>query len=79
VIEIATRDRADAPLHGMEISGRLSHPMDKRSDRTLTWREVTPGIFRAEAERAAGQWDLVIELVQQGSPKFRSRNRLTIR
>jgi nitrogen fixation protein FixH len=79
VIEIVARDRADAPLHGMEISGRLSHPMDKRSDRILTWREVTPGIFRTEAERAAGQWDLVTELAQQGSPKFRSRNRLTIR
>ena len=50
------------PLTGLEVSGRLSHPMDKRSDRTLAWREVAPGIFRAEAERVAGQWDLVIEL-----------------
>ena len=53
--------------------------MDKRSDRVLAWREVTPGIFRAEVERAAGQWDLVIELSQDGSPKFRSRNRLMLR
>jgi hypothetical protein len=53
--------------------------MDKRSDRLLAWREIGPGIFRAEFARAAGQWDLVIELAQDGSPKFRSRNRLTLR
>ena len=79
VIEIAVRDRDSEPLHGLEISGRLSHPMDKRSDRTLSWREVTPGSFRAEAARVVGQWDLIIELSQDGSPKFRSRNRLTLR
>jgi nitrogen fixation protein FixH len=79
LIEIAARDRDDSPLQGLEVLGRLSHPMDKRSDRALAWREMTSGIFRAEVERAAGQWDLVIELSQGGAPKFRSRNRLMLR
>jgi nitrogen fixation protein FixH len=79
VVEIVARDRVNAPLLSLEISGRLSHPLDKRADRILAWREVAPGIFRAEADRVAGQWDLVIELSQDGSPKFRSRNRLTLR
>jgi nitrogen fixation protein FixH len=79
VVEIVARDRDDKPLHDLQVSGRLSHPMDRRSDRTLAWRELAPGIFRAEAERAVGQWDLVIELTQDGLPKFRSRNRLTLR
>ena len=78
-IEIVARDRDNSPLQGLEVLGRLSHPMDKRSDRSLAWREATPGIFRAEVEQAAGQWDLVIELSQDGSPKFRSRNRLMLR
>jgi nitrogen fixation protein FixH len=79
LIEIAARDRDDNLLQGLEILGGLSHPAYKRSDRALAWREVTPGIFRAEVEGAAGQWDLVIELSQGGSPKFRSRNRLMLR
>jgi nitrogen fixation protein FixH len=79
VVEIVARDRTNEPISGLEVSGRLSHPMDKRSDRTLAWREVARGIFRAEVERVAGQWDLVIELAQDGPPKFRSRNRLTLR
>jgi nitrogen fixation protein FixH len=79
LIEIVARDRDNSPLQRLEILGRLSHPMDKRSDRALAWREVTPGIFRAEVEWAAGQWDFVIELSQDGSTKFRSRNRLTLR
>jgi nitrogen fixation protein FixH len=79
VVEIVARDRANEPLAGLQAIGRLSHPMDKRSDRTLAWREVAPGIFRADTGRVTGQWDLVIELAQDGSPKFRSRNRLTLR
>ena len=79
VVEIVARDRANEPLPGLQVAGRLSHPMDKRADRALAWREAAPGIFRAETERAAGQWDLVIELSQGGLPKFRSRNRLTLR
>lgn len=79
VIEIVARDRANAPLAALQVSGRLSHPMDKRADRVLAWREVATGVFRADTGRAAGQWDLVIELSQDGLPKFRSRNRLTLR
>lgn len=79
VIELVARDRANVPLAALEVAGRLSHPMDKRADRTLAWREVSTGVFRADTGRAVGQWDLVIELSQGGSPKFRSRNRLTLR
>jgi nitrogen fixation protein FixH len=79
IIEMVVRDRANEPLAGLQVSGRLSHPMDKRADRVLAWREVAPGVFRADTGRAAGQWDLVIELSQDGTPKFRSRNRLMLR
>ena len=78
-IEIVARDRTNEPLAALQVSGRLSHPMDKRADRVLAWREVTTGVFRADTGRAVGQWDLVIELSQKDSLKFRSRNRLTLR
>lgn len=79
VIEIVARDPANAPLAGLTVSGRLSHPMDKRADRVLAWREVATGVFRADSGRAVGQWDLVIEISQDGDLKFRSRNRLALR
>ncbi|MBX9777301.1 MAG: FixH family protein [Xanthobacteraceae bacterium] len=79
VIEIIARDRANEPLFGLQASGRLAHPMDKRADRVLAWRETGTGVFRADSGRAVGQWDLVIELSQDGVLKFRSRNRLTLR
>lgn len=79
IIEVIARDRTGGPLTGLYISGRLSHPLDKRADRVLAWREVAPGVFRADTERAAGQWDLTVELLQEDSLKFRSRNRLTLR
>lgn len=76
-IEVVARDRADVPLPGLIVVGRLVHPLDQRLDRILVLRPVSQGVFRAEA--AFGQWDLVIELFQDAVPKFRSRNRLTIR
>jgi nitrogen fixation protein FixH len=79
IIEVSARDRAGAPLAGLSVSGRLSHPLDKRADRVLSWHEVASGIFRAVTGRTAGQWDLIIELSQDDSLKFRSRNRLTLR
>ena len=79
MIEVIARDRAGEPLTGLYVSGRLSHPLDKRADRVLSWREVAPGIFRADTERSAGQWDLTIELSQGDALKFRSRNRLRFR
>lgn len=79
VIEIAARDRDNLPLAGLRTDGRLSHPLDRRLDRALVWREVARGVFRAETERASGQWDLVFELAQGGRSTFRSRNRLTFR
>jgi len=78
-VEVAARDQADEPLSGLRADGRLSHPLDKRLDRALTWNEIGPGVFRAETMHVAGQWDLSIELSQDGLPKFRSRNRLTLR
>lgn len=79
IIEVIARNRAGEPLTGLHISGRLSHPLDKHADRILSWREAAPGVFRADTGRAAGQWDLAIELSQEDSLKFRSRNRLTFR
>lgn len=78
-VEIVARDRVDQPISGLQMSGRLAHPMDRRLDRPLLLRELGPGVFHADAAQAAGQWDLVIELSQGGVPKFRSRNRLTLR
>jgi nitrogen fixation protein FixH len=79
LVELAVSGRHGEPMAGLLASGRLSHPMDRRADRVLTWREMAPGVFRADTGRAVGQWDLVIELSQGGAMKFRSRNRLTLR
>jgi nitrogen fixation protein FixH len=77
-LEIVARDRDSKPVSGLQIAGRLSHPMDKRLDRALALREIGPGVFQTEDTDASGQWDLIIELSQNGVAKFRSRNRLTL-
>ena len=77
-LEIVARDRDERPVSGLKIAGHLAHPMSRRLDRDLALREIGPGLFHADISDTTGQWDLVMELSQDGTTKFRSRNRLTI-
>lgn len=78
-IRIAARDSKGAPLTGLDFSGRLERPADKRADRTIALTEVSAGIYKGRAEGIlAGQWNLVLEGDAGGKRVFRSRNRVIL-
>jgi nitrogen fixation protein FixH len=76
-VEITARDAEGAPLSGLQASVVLSHPTDRRADRTVALHEEAPGRFRGTVDRIAGQWDVVIEL-SRDKRLFRSRNRVVL-
>jgi nitrogen fixation protein FixH len=78
-IEVTARDADGRPLAGLTAVARFSHPADRRADKVLDMQEVASGRFAGLAEPAAGQWDLVIELLRDGERVFRSRSRVVIR
>jgi nitrogen fixation protein FixH len=78
LVDIDARDAAGAPLAGLQASVLLSHPADRRADRTVTLNEEPTGRFRGTVDRIAGQWDVVIELSRDGERLFRSRNRVVL-
>jgi nitrogen fixation protein FixH len=79
VVRIDARDANGAPLSGMNFSGRLERPTDKRIDRAVDLTEAGNGIYRGSAgDVAAGQWDLVIEGDARGDRLFLSRNRVIL-
>jgi nitrogen fixation protein FixH len=77
-VQVEARDRSGAPLTGLAFTARLSHPADKRADRTVALAETSGGTYRARFdELAAGQWDLVLEGGRDGA-RFVSRNRVVL-
>ncbi|MDO8980437.1 MAG: FixH family protein [Afipia sp.] len=78
-IRIAVRDSKGAPLTGLDFSGRLERPTDKRADRAIVLTEIETGIYKGRAEGIlAGQWNLVLEGDTGGKRVFRSRNRVML-
>ena len=78
-VEVTARDARGKPLTGLTAVVRFNHPTDRRADVAATTREVTPGRFAGSAAPAAGQWDLVIELMNGEERVFLSRNRIVVK
>jgi len=78
-LDVNARDATGQPLAGMEASVVFERPTDRRLDRTVMLVEDAAGRFHGDADVAAGQWDLVIELTRHGEQLFRSRNRVVLK
>ncbi|NEU94354.1 FixH family protein [Bradyrhizobium uaiense] len=79
VLAIDARDRAGAPLVGMNFAARLERPVDRRADRAINVAEGSAGTYRGNAEGVAGgRWDLVIEGGADGRRMFLSKNRIVL-
>jgi nitrogen fixation protein FixH len=78
-IDISAHDAAGAALSGLAATATFERPTDRRLDRTIAVPADAAGHFRATAELAPGQWDLVIELARQGERQFRSISRIVLR
>ena len=78
-IEVNARDAGGRPLTGLTAVVRFNHPTDRRSDLAVEALEVAPGRFSGTATPAAGQWDLVIELLRGDERVFLSKSRLVLK
>lgn len=77
-LEVLAADGAGQPLTGIEATGRLLHPTDRRVDHAVAFDEVAPGRFKGRTDPVEGQWTVVIDLSRDGVRKFRSRNRVSL-
>ena len=78
-VEITARDAQGQSLTGLTAVIRFNRPTDRRADVTMETREVAPGRFAGSAAPAAGQWDVVIELLRGEERVFLSRNRIVVK
>jgi nitrogen fixation protein FixH len=78
-LRVVAHDHDGRPLAGMEFSGRLERPVDKREDKSVVLGEAERGVYRGNvAEVAPGVWDLVLEGELAGKRVFLSKNRVIL-
>jgi nitrogen fixation protein FixH len=79
LIDITARDETGAPVSSVNATMQFARPTDRRLDRTGAVHQTGPGHFVGDADLAAGQWDLVIELSHHDERMFRSKNRVILK
>ena len=73
------RDSEGRSLTGRTVTASLERPTDRREDRSADLVEVAPGRYDAPVPRvAAGQWDLVVDVLENGERAFRRRTRIVV-
>ena len=77
-LDITAQDGSGAPVGDVTASAQFTRPTDRRLDHAIAVRQTGPGHFVGNAELAAGQWDVLIELSRQGERLFRSKNRVIL-
>ena len=78
-VAVTAADREGAPLGGLSGTLRLSHPTDRKRDRTADLSAAADGRYEATlSEIGAGQWTVVITLNRGGERLFLSRTRTLV-
>ena len=76
-ILVELRHRDGSPETGAHLGGKLRHPADENRDRSLRFSQPSAGHYRATAQVAAGNWDVLVTN-SEGAP-FRASRRLWLR
>jgi nitrogen fixation protein FixH len=75
-VAVEFRDRAGAPLSGLQVSGDLQRPATETGRITLQFRETGPGRYVAGHAALAGAWDLTAIAVDGQAHRFEAQRRL---
>lgn len=70
------RDRTDAPVAGLAVSGKLERPATEAGRKVLAFREIEPGVYAAASDNLTGAWDLTAEAHDRAGHSFEAERRL---
>lgn len=76
-VMIELRDRANQPLRGLSISGKLERPATEAGRLTLAFREEQPGVYVSRHAGLTGAWDLTAVALDKAGRRFEAERRLS--
>jgi len=77
---VTAMDAGGNPLYGIELQASLMHPAHENADIDLILRADGGGRYVAEVDTLPpGNWNLILEIDQDGSRKFKSENRVFVK
>jgi nitrogen fixation protein FixH len=78
-VVVDIRDRAGAPLKGLDVTGKLERPATEAGRLTLRFQETSAGRYVARPGRLTGAWDLTAVASGADGQRFEAERRLTWR
>lgn len=79
VVTVRLTDAEGAPLDGLAVKAALRRPATAAGARTLAFRPVAPGAYRAETTVEVGAWDLDLSARDPSGRSFQAERRLVWR
>lgn len=79
VLTVDVRDAHQAAVAGLEISARLTHPLNSRLDHSFELTPATGGSYRGRADAEPGQWTLTLVVTRDQARVYRSVSRLVLK
>ncbi len=78
VLTVSVKDAKLAPVHGIDLTARLAHPLNARLDHDISLSRMADSGFRGATEADAGQWTLIIEVARAGKRVYRTKSRVVL-
>jgi nitrogen fixation protein FixH len=77
---VTAADASGTPLYGIDIRATLKHPAQEKADIEFFLKADGGGRYISEIENLpAGNWNLILEIDQDGARKFKSENRVFVK
>lgn len=77
---VTAADAKGDPLYGIDLKVSLKNPVHAQSDLPIVFRPDGGGRYIGQLDNVpAGNWDLILEISQDGERKFKSQNRIYVK
>jgi nitrogen fixation protein FixH len=78
ILTVSVRDAKQAPVRGIDVTARLTHPLNARLDHDIALSRTLDSGFRGTTEATAGQWTLIVEVARAGDRVYRTKSRVVL-
>jgi nitrogen fixation protein FixH len=79
MLTVDLKDARQAPVYGIDVAARLTHPLNARLDHDIPLSRTGDSSFRGVTEATSGQWTLIVEVARDGERLYRTKSRVVLK